>query len=686
MTLKDETSPIDATPTRPIETAPNRLRRRESGSTPKWLRRIRRRLKLRVQFAKVILMIVVSLTVMSVALLVLVADAGNRVEASLLSLNRVITSVQNQSGTELTLNDFNRLQSSVRDVIATFASVKSQIGFLRPFLSFNSGLQANLTSVDAAQELALAADALLDGLQPTLFFLVGGEEDETVLAQISSGERIVELLRLGRPRFITAQNHLQNSAQAIQSIESGQLSAELLLQVEQLSTYHAQLTEFQEILLSAPELLTVALGLEDQQSYLVLAQNSDELRPSGGYLSTYGWMTIRNGRVVDYSYSATTETSPNPPDSLQENFEIPSWWIQYGQPIYAAWDGSWSPDFPTTAQMAMWYYNEGNNPQSPVGGAISIDIVAFEYILKALGQVTVPEYDVIVTTSNFRDVVYNIRAVGQSGVGKPHKEFLAALYRQIFSDWQETANDPEKSAAILGVLLQALQEKHIMLHFADENLSKAVDLLGWSGRQANAVGTDYLMVVDANLGNKSNSSIRRQVTYDVEILPEGSVASRTAILYDYSAAVAELDPAVNEDFHGPLDYDNLLQIYAPKDAVLTQSTDAPGLFEQIGLDTHSLFTGELTVPYDSAERFQFSYTSPNVITTLGSYERYRLLIQKQPGMRPELVNVQITLPLGAAVISTTPEAVASYSLDRQILEFRFEFTSDVELEIVYQTK
>src|SRR3712207_7980955 len=40
-----------------------------------------------------------------------------------------------------------------------------------------------------------------------------------------------------------------------------------------------------------------------EQSYLVLAQNSDELRPSGGYISTYGWMRVRSGRVIAYDYS-----------------------------------------------------------------------------------------------------------------------------------------------------------------------------------------------------------------------------------------------------------------------------------------------------------------------------------------------------------------------------------------------
>ena len=59
------------------------------------------------------------------------------------------------------------------------------------------------------------------------------------------------------------------------------------------------------------------------------------------------------------------------------------------------------------------------------------------------------------------------------------------------------------------------------------------------------------------------------------------------------------------------------------------------------------------------------------------------VVQKQPGMRAEIVNVQVTLPDGASLVSSTPAPTASYNIERQILEYRFEMTSDLEIEIVY---
>ena len=312
---------------------------------------------------------------------------------------------------------------------------------------------------------------------------------------------------------------------------------------------------------------------------------------------------------------------------------MPEWWLGYEHPVYAAWDGSWTPNFPDTAKRAIWYYDAGNNPQSPVNGVIAIDIVAFEHILQALGQVSVTQGSrtVVVTPDNFRDVIYQIRDYGQGDL--PHKQFLAATFHQIFADWQATSSDPTKSAAILGALVQSLREKHIMLYFDNDQMNNALDLLGWSGRQADAIGEDYLMVVDANLGNKSNSSITRQTTYDVAINADRSVSSQVTVAYDYPESVASKDPAINAPLNGPLTYNNLLQVYTPVNSTLISNKGDYINLKAYSYPVNTLFTSIVSVPYNGSESFQMSYTAPDVVDMVGGYERYRLLIQKQPGMQ-----------------------------------------------------
>ncbi len=659
---------------------PEKKRRRSRSHRPRWQRRLRR-LGSRTLLRNLALIAVSIVAVVAVIAAALITATNNRVETTLGNLNRIAISLQSRPGTELTLNDVNRLDAGLNDLADALGSAQRLAGLVRPVAGVNRDLAATLTNLDAASELVSAARQMLTGLEPTIFLLVAGEDDQSIVTQISAGERVVELLRLGRGRFVAAADDLASSRARLEGLDLNGVSPNLILNVETALNTQQQLEQFNQILLNSPEMLTSALGLAGETTYLVLAQNNDELRPSGGYISTYGWLTLRNGRVTDYSFSPTTATSPNPPDAPLPGVEIPEWWIAYSEPVYAAWDGSWYADFPSTADLALQYYNAGGNPKSPVAGVIGIDISGFELIMDALGSVNLPEYDMVVTPANFRAVTYDIRAFGEGET--PHKQFVAALYRQIMTDWQAAGSNSDVSARLLGALVRAVQEKHIMVYFSDPQLSQAVDMLGWSGAQTAAASQDYLLVADANLGNKSNRSILRQITYDVELLADQSADGRLSVDYDYSAQVADLDPAIDEAYHGPLDYTNLLQVFVPEGSTLAAADGfivQPQVVESSG---HAVFISRLVVPYDSAEHFQFEYQIPEVVESLGAYQRYRLLVQKQPGTLAQPVTVQVRLPSGASLISASPTPAASYVLDQPILEFQLTLATDEWVEVIY---
>jgi len=664
---------------------PERLqhRRRSKSIIPRPIRKTREKISKYIKWRLVFITVFCILTIVGFGGLALATNANNQVRTSLESLNRVVSVLNSRPGTEWTLTDFNRLQSGVNELRRSLASAKWQTAFLRPVGSLNGDIEATLQQLDAAQELAAAAENMLDGLQPTLFFLVSGDDSETLVAQISSGERMVELLDIGRGSFVSASEHLITARSMIDQIEALNVSPEVLLNLRSMNGYFDQLSNINDLLLDAPELLTRALGLQAMQSYLVLGQNSDEIRPSGGYISTYGWMTVRAGRILEYDYSANTSTTPNPPPAfLADELYIPSWWLQYDEPIYAAFDGSWYADFPSTAALAKWFYDNGANPHAPVDGVIAIDIVGFEYIMEALGSVEVPEYEEIVTSQNFREMVYSIRA--QDVGDREHKQFVAALYEQIFADWQSIDRDQETSSALLGATLRALQEKHIMLYFADERLNQAVHLLGWSGTQEPATENDYLMVADANLGNKASRSVVRQITYDVNIHEDGALSSRASIAYDYPSFLTDNDPAFDPENHGTLDYYNLMQVFVPAGSVLTDMNNFFAPPEVVVDEYWTQFISPFVIPYDNAERFQLSYDTPRLVQEEGPYRRYQLLLQRQPGRLSESVNVQVSLPVNAQIVSTSPPATTSFNLGQPILEFRIELLTDQWIEVLYR--
>lgn len=679
MTESQFTTPPEQQPT-PVVGQRRRRRSRRRNPLSKLIRRIRRRVKLRTLLIIAIVVIVVGVVSTSI----LVTNASSQLSSSWSSLNRILNTIESRSRTELTLFDFDRLQAGVDQLNRQLRSIQRTFTLFGPLTSITPDTRVTYELLGVAQNLTTATDEILSGLRPVLVFMVQGDDDAQIASGLSSGERLVELLEIGQESLLRAEDRVNRAKAQLASIDLSGVSAQTLISADELNLYLGQVEGLNQVLMGLPDTLTTALGLDGERTYLVLSQNNDELRPSGGYISTYGWLTMRNARVEDFAYSATTATSPNPPDeTFASDLLIPTWWIDYGNPTYAAWDGSWYADFPKTADMAMAYYDGGLNDQSPVDGVIAIDITGFEMILGALGSVEMPEYGVTVTPQNFRQHVYDIRAFGRGEAA--HKQFVTDIFEAIFSDWQLA--EQEQSEALLQVLLQALQEKHIMLHFQTDELNDALEVLGWNGAQTPATRHDYVMVADSNVGaNKSNHSIARQLTYDVEVMPDSTLNSRLSIGYDYFDSVASGDPAVDPRYHGQLDYFNQLQVFVPANAALQGSDD---FTEPITVELqpdHTLYTSLVHVPYDSAERFQLRYTTPALIEALGDNKRYRLLIQKQPGTRANPMTIQVRLPANAQVISSDPQPTAQYNLEQPILDFRMIVDTDKWIDIVYRQR
>ena len=291
MTMSDDTGIVP--PVSPSATPlPIPHQRRRKSRVPKWIRNVRKGLTRRIKWRTTILVIVTVVAVIVVSGLVLVADALNRVQSSLASLDRVVQTMRNKPGTGWTLTDFNRLQASVVDLSESLGTAKRQIGFLRPLSAFSSDATVTLATINSAHNLSLAATEMLKGLQPTVFFLVAGSDDGSVVTQVASGDRVVELMQIGRGQVFSAKNYLDAAASDLIGLDVARLSPAMVLNIDGLNNYRQQMLQINDFLTVAPDLLTAVLGLDREQNYLVLSQNSDELRPSGGYISTYGWMKI----------------------------------------------------------------------------------------------------------------------------------------------------------------------------------------------------------------------------------------------------------------------------------------------------------------------------------------------------------------------------------------------------------
>lgn len=648
-------------------------RRKRRSLLPRRLRRFFKALPWQL----ILITLILGLVVPSAVVVVLATDSFARVREALSSLERVLTTLSARSFTELSENDFERLQASVNNLNAALSRAQQQTRLLRVAASAISDVEILLEGLDAAQNMSSAAQNILEGVRPTITLLARSREPDALLAQERVEERLIELLRAAQGRFETARTQLEAAQVGIQAIGLAKLPQNLLSDYRQLVRYHALLERVNSILLGLPALITEAFALETPKNYLILSQNNDELRPSGGYISTYGWLRVRQFRIVDYDYNGTSRLSPNPPpDELAASLDVPTWWFKSPTPIMSAWSGSWYADFPSTARMAIWYYEKGENPRTPVDAVIALDLTGFQMLLEALGEVKLADGRTV-NASTFRQTIYAVRATNQL----EHKDFLAQIYRQVVSDWQQLS--AERGAALLTAAIRAFEQKHLIVYFTNPEVQATAELLGWTGKQADGTA-DYLMAVDSNMGNKSNSSVVRTISYSATIQPDRSLKSRVLLDYDYSAQLAANDPAVAPEHYGTQkDYFSLMQLYVPVGSQLARAANLQSPVTVDEQQRHTIFATGFVVPFDEQIRLEFEYSVPNAVQAYGLYQRYQLLIQKQLGTRAERANVQITLPAGSRVISVTPDPSDIFLLDAPIVEFRLSLLTDQQVEIIF---
>src|SRR5690606_19883658 len=149
-----------------------------------------------------------------------------------------------------------------------------------------------------------------------------------------------------------------------------------------------------EGLLQAP----YALGVNGApQTYLIVLQNEDELRPTGGFISAIGEARFVQGRLeslnFEDSYVVDNFSAPliSPPPSLNEIMLAERWLLR---------DANWSPDGTTTFNTIQSIYE--NQTGRTIDGVIMLNQEAVVRLVEALEPLTLPNAPEPITGANLR--------------------------------------------------------------------------------------------------------------------------------------------------------------------------------------------------------------------------------------------------------------------------------------------
>ena len=248
------------------------------------------------------------------------------------------------------------------------------------------------------------------------------------------------------------------------------------------------------------------LGAGSTRRYLVLGQSADELRATGGFVSSIWLVTFENGGLADIRYHDTVRVDdwerldlyPRAPQGLEEHMNAHVWLLR---------DVSWEPDFPSTALVAADMYKIGQGRD--VDGVVALNQWTLLSIVEALGGVPSPGGESPMTPQN-------LLARLEQGSDEHGRAYMDLALQGIISQINQPVSLPDimRLASTLG---QSLQRRDLMLFLEDPQLQEVVRNNGWDGGLRHDA-TDYLYVVDSNVGwSKADRNIERRVTYQVDL-------------------------------------------------------------------------------------------------------------------------------------------------------------------------
>lgn len=421
-----------------------------------------------------------------------------------------------------------------------------------------------------------------------------------------------------------------------------------------------------DLFLTATDILPDILGFEKQKKYLLLFQNNNELRPSGGFIGSYAVIAVKNGKMgkldINDVYSADGQLTGHvePPVPLKKYLGLTHWYLR---------DSNFSPDFPESAASAAFFLNLETGEK--VDGVIAVDTDFLKALIAVLEPVHLPNSNIVVNENNVVKLTQEKVEKDFFAGSSQKKDFLSELLAGMRQRMQGAGR--EKAGQLLLAIENSLLQKHLLLAFADEEFQEPFLLQGVSStlqtpRAAKHVVQDFFGVNEANVGtNKVNMYVNRQFSYAVTVQESGGI--RVIVeetLHNTSSSTSQFggEYKVYMRFLLPegispeeISIDGKKQVvlapladdasYAERGAVATNTLEV----ERIDEKGKSLYGFFLTVPPLAKKTIALSYTlHPEKLQSKGHYS---LTLFKQPGTRLDPYVFSLTLPDGYALLSST---------------------------------
>ena len=555
---------------------------------------------------------------------------------------------------------------------------------------YGGDLSSGKTLVNIADNMLGCADISYKAIAPLL--------EETSSSGLTP-TRLTEVLVQVQPQLIEAELLINQARTARSQLEINRLTPGVRdLVLNELDPLINSIGDGLSVAEDFPRLMGATS--EGPKSYLVLVQNEDELRPTGGFITAVGTLLLENGRISDMTFVNSYDL-----DNWSKPYPTAPWQLQQymDTSVLVLRDTNWFTNYPTAALYAetLYSYTDAHT----VDGVIAFDQQFLVDILDAVGPITL---EGVVNPIDSSNVITYMRAAKTPTA----EEFASNIYitKPIFMN--KIANalvgklfsrdiPPER---LITVLLNALNEHHLLLKIDSPTITSILARHRWDGAVRPESG-DFLMAVDTNIGfNKTNALVQSSLVYDVDLTKPASPIGSLTVVHKNNAAPVICAQSIRNKNNPPGEeqylltdcYWNYLRVYMPSGTKLLEAAPqfvpanwmivkqdvaarVDNLDEQI--DGVQVFGTLQVVPGGESLTTSFTFGLPaSIIQTMNGQSIYHLLIQKQPGTKEIPITVRIHLPNNAVIQKAPSGAVIQIP---NIL-YQTNLRTDIGLDVVFQ--
>jgi hypothetical protein len=337
--------------------------------------------------------------------------------------------------------------------------------------------------------------------------------------KIAGAEFPTEKLEIIKDNFNLALWQLQKANQVADEIDIDNLPTEYRREMSTVKEYLPQVVQKTEKLLHYIEVIQGILGHDELKRYLIIFQNNNEIRATGGFAGSYALIDFNQGKVENLEIPAGGSYDLEAGEL--ENIIAPEP-LQLINAHWHFWDANWFFDFPTSAEKLIEFYNSSGGPT--VDGVIAVNATMLEELVGVVGSIEVSGYDEVINGENF------IQLLQQEGYEhrfeKEPKKLLSLVGPKLL---EKLTTRPESWLKILPILNKGLSQKDLQFYFSTYDLQREMIDLGWSGRILET-SKDYLAVVHTNLGGgKTDQVITNEVWHSAKILDNGDIVNTVII-------------------------------------------------------------------------------------------------------------------------------------------------------------